>query len=90
MKPLVSFLIPAYNAEEWIAYALGSALTQTWLRKEIIVVDDRSRDRTARIVQRFASKGVALFSTGNRGQSAVLNHAFQLSQGDYIQWPGCG
>jgi glycosyltransferase involved in cell wall biosynthesis len=86
MKPLVSILIPAYNAEEWIAYTLRSALAQTWPRKEIIVVDDGSGDRTARIVRRFASKGVALFSTENRGQSAARNQAFQLSQGDYIQW----
>jgi glycosyltransferase involved in cell wall biosynthesis len=86
MKPLVSILIPAYNAEEWIAYTLRSALAQTWPRKEIIVVDDGSRDRTARIVRRFASKGVALISTENRGQSAARNQAFQLSQGDYIQW----
>jgi glycosyltransferase involved in cell wall biosynthesis len=35
MKPLVSILIPAYNAEEWIAYTLRSALAQTWPPKEI-------------------------------------------------------
>src|SRR5215469_16198822 len=86
MKPLVSILIPAYNAEEWIAYTLRSALAQTWPHREIIVVDDGSRDRTTRIVRRFASKGVALFSRENRGQSAARNQAFQFSQGDYIQW----
>ena len=43
MQPLVSDLIPAYNAEEWIAYSLRSAIAQTWQRKEIIVVDDGSR-----------------------------------------------
>jgi len=86
MKPrLVSILIPAYNAEEWIAYTVQSAVAQTWPRKEIIVVNDGSTDRTAEISRRFASKGVAVVSTENRGLSAAVNHAFQLSQGDYIQ-----
>lgn len=85
MKILVSILIPAYNAEEWIAYTLQSAIAQTWSRKEIIVVNDGSTDRTAEIARRFASKGVAVVSTGNRGLSAAVNHAYRLCQGDYIQ-----
>jgi glycosyltransferase involved in cell wall biosynthesis len=85
MKPLVSILITAYNAEQWLAYTLQSAIAQTWPRKEIIVVDDGSRDRTAEVAQRFSSKGVAVVSTENHGLSAAANHAIQLSQGDYIQ-----
>jgi glycosyltransferase involved in cell wall biosynthesis len=85
-KPLVSILIPAYNAEEWITYTLQSAIAQTWPRKEIIVVDDGSRDRTAEVARRFASKEVAVVSTPNQGAATARNHAMQLSQGDYIQW----
>ena len=51
MKPLVSIVMPAYNAEEWIAESLQSAVTQTWQRKEIIVVDDGSTDRTAEVAR---------------------------------------
>ena len=86
MKPLVSILIPAYNAEKWIAYTLESASAQTWPRKEIIVVDDGSRDRTAEVARRFASKEVSVVSIANQGAAAARNHALQLSQGDYIQW----
>jgi glycosyltransferase involved in cell wall biosynthesis len=86
MKPLVSILIAAYNAEEWIGYTLQSAVAQTWPRKEIIVVDDGSTDRTAEIARRFASKGVTVVSTENRGLSAGQNHAYRLSKGDYIQY----
>ena len=86
MKPLVSILIPALNAEQWIAYALQSAIAQTWQRKEIIVVDDGSRDRTAEVARRYASKEVAVVSTENQGAAAARNHALQLSQGDYIQY----
>ena len=67
MNPLVSILIPAYNAEETIAYTLQSAIAQTWQRKEIIVVDDGSKDRTSEMVRSFASKGVTVVSTENRG-----------------------
>jgi glycosyltransferase involved in cell wall biosynthesis len=42
--PLVSILIPAFNAERWIADTLRSAIGQTWPNKEIILVDDGSKD----------------------------------------------
>jgi len=84
VKPLVSILIPAYNAEQLIAESIQSALAQTWPRKEIIVVDDGSTDRTADIVRRFGSK-VKLISTDNQGQSAAVNSAYRASEGDYIQ-----
>jgi GT2 family glycosyltransferase len=86
MKPLVSILIPAHNAEAWIADTIRSAIAQTWQRKEIIVVDDGSQDRTAEAARRFASKEVAVVSTQNQGAAAARNHALQLSQGDYIQY----
>ncbi len=86
MKPLVSILIPAYNSEEWIGDTIRSAIAQTWERKEVIVVDDGSRDRTAEVARRFASKEVIVVSTENQGAAAARNHALQLSQGDYIQW----
>ena len=85
MKPLVSILIPAYNAENLIAYTIQSAIEQTWSRKEIIVVNDGSTDRTAEVAQRFASKEVKVVTTENRGLSGAVNHAYSLCQGDYIQ-----
>jgi|SRR5215472_15388855 len=85
-KPLVSILIPAYNAEKWIGYTLESAVGQTWPQKEVIVVDDGSTDQTGEIARQFASKQVQVVTTENRGAAAARNHAFKLSQGDYIQW----
>ena len=85
MKPLVSIVIPAYNAENTIAYTLKSAMDQTWQRKEIIVIDDGSTDRTVEIVRRFAFKEVSLVSTANQGLSGAINSALRLCQGDYIQ-----
>lgn len=86
MQPLVSILIPAYNCQEWLADTLTSAVAQTWPRKEIIVVDDGSKDHTAEVARRFASKEVTVVTIKNQGAAAARNHAFRLSQGDYIQW----
>lgn len=86
MKPLVSILIPAYNAESVIAQTIQSAIAQTWPRKEIIVVDDSSRDRTAEEAGRFASREVSVVTVENGGAAAARNHALKLSQGDYIQF----
>jgi PST family polysaccharide transporter len=84
--PLVSILIPAYNAEEWIGDAIRSAMAQTWERKEIIVVDDGSTDRTVEIARQFESGSFRVVRQGNQGASAARNKAFSLSRGDYIQW----
>jgi glycosyltransferase involved in cell wall biosynthesis len=86
MKPLVSILIPAYNAEKLIAETLQSAVAQTWQRKEIIVANDGSTDRTAEVAREFAHKGVTVVSRENGGQSAAQNTALRHCNGDYIQW----
>src|SRR5260370_15243171 len=86
MKPIVPILIPAYNAEAWIADTIESAIGQTWPRKEIIVVDAGQTDQTLAIARRFASKDVAVVTHENQGAASTRNHALSLSQGDYIQW----
>ena len=86
MRPLVSILIPAYNSQEWLGDTLRSAIAQTWPRKEIIVIDDGSKDQTAELARKFSSKEVAVVTTKNQGAAAARNHALSLSQGDYIQW----
>jgi glycosyltransferase involved in cell wall biosynthesis len=86
MGPLVSILIPAYNAERWLADTIRSALAQTWPYKEIIVVDDGSRDETLSVARQFTSSDVSVVTQANLGASAARNHALSLSHGDYIQW----
>lgn len=85
-EPLVSILIPAYNAEEWIEDTLCSAIAQTWKNKEIIVVDDGSRDRTFEIASRYQSESVTVLKQANQGAAAARNTALRHSKGDYIQW----
>lgn len=86
IEPLASILFPAFNSREWLADTMPSAIGQTWERKEIIIVDDGSRDQTLAIANRFASKGVVVVTQDNQGTSAARNKALSLSHGNYTQW----
>ena len=55
-NPLVSIIMPAYNASAYIAEAIQSVLDQAWTNWELIIVDDGSTDDTLQIAQRFATK----------------------------------
>jgi glycosyltransferase involved in cell wall biosynthesis len=83
---LVSILIPAYNKEAWIEDTIKSALVQTWQNKELIIVDDGSRDRTLEVIRRFESAQVKVVAQENQGACAARNKAYSLAQGSYIQW----
>lgn len=86
MNPLVSILIPAYNAAPWLADAVRSAQVQTWPRKEIIIVDDGSRDETLAVARTFAGAEVKVLTHKNQGASRTRSRALAEAQGDYIQW----
>ena len=84
--PLVSVVIPAYNAEKFITATLESVLSQTYQKIEVVIVDDGSRDKTVEIVREFAAKDkrIILFQQSNSGVAAARNLAIQKSKGEYI------
>ncbi|GAX42585.1 family 2 glycosyl transferase [Tolypothrix sp. NIES-4075] len=84
--PLVSVIIPAYNAEIFLSRTLKSVLSQTYKNIEVLVVDDGSLDRTAEIVETFAQKDsrVILLKQQNAGVAAARNLAIEKSRGEYI------
>lgn len=84
--PLVSILIPCYNAAPWLAQTLESALAQTYPYTEIIVVDDGSTDSSPAIARSFAPRGVRLIEQRNSGASSARNHALRESRGEWIQF----
>jgi glycosyltransferase involved in cell wall biosynthesis len=86
MTPLVSVLIPAYNAERFLAETLRSVLSQTWPAKEIIVVDDGSKDGTLSVAKSFEAANVKVISQQNCGQSASENIAVQACSGDLLEF----
>jgi glycosyltransferase involved in cell wall biosynthesis len=84
--PLVSILVPCYNAAPWLAQTLESALAQTWRNVEIIVVNDGSTDDSLRLARTFETQGVQVIDQLNRGQCAAANHALRLARGDYVKF----
>ena len=85
MEPIVSIIIPCYNAEKWVAEAVQSALDQTWAKKEVIVIDDGSTDRSLDVIKTFAGK--IRWETGpNRGGNIARNRGLDLARGDWLQY----
>ena len=85
MSPLVSILIPCFNAEHWIAQAIESALAQTWPTKEVIVIDDGSTDGSLDIIKRFDGR-IRWETSPNRGSNAARNRLLALAHGDWLQY----
>jgi len=82
-NPLVSLVIPAYQAERFLGEALESARAQTYRPLEVLVVDDGSTDGTAAVAARFPE--VACFRLGtNRGLPAARNAGIEQTHGRLI------
>tara|TARA_R110001583_G_scaffold192819_1_gene359887 strand:+ start:3881 stop:4795 length:915 start_codon:yes stop_codon:yes gene_type:complete len=83
-KPVISVVIPVYNAERYILEALRSVCDQTYQNLEIIVLDDGSTDRSKELIKSVEDERIRLVSRENRGLIATLNEGISLSSGDYI------
>lgn len=82
--PLVSVVIPAYNAEGFINETLESILNQTWPRLEIIVVDDGSTDNTAEIVRSHGHRVYYVYQQNSGSCAVPRNVGMSRSLGEYI------
>lgn len=87
-KPLVSIIMPAYNAEQTILRALGSLTSQTFKDEiEVIVINDGSRDGTAEVVNNFYNENSLnwkLISQVNSGEAQARNTGLNICTGKYI------
>jgi glycosyltransferase involved in cell wall biosynthesis len=83
---LVSIIVPCYNAEPWLAATLDSALAQTWPEREIILVDDGSRDRSLAVGREYEARGVRVVAQPNQGASAARNAGLRAARGAFIQF----
>ena len=81
---LVSIIMPAYNAETFIARAIESAISQTYRDWEMIVVDDGSTDFTAEILARYPHPRTKVFHQPNGGEACARNAALDHVQGEYL------
>ncbi len=88
MNILLSFIIPAYNAEPYLKECLDSIvrLDMRGRRHEIIVVNDGSTDGTADILREYVQEHteVQVITQENRGLSAARNAGMQVAEGEYI------
>lgn len=85
-RPLVSVVIAAWNAEDTILRTVRSVLEQDCPRRQVVVVDDGSTDRTAETVERLANPDVLLLRQENAGAAAARNRGWRASSGDYIHF----
>ena len=86
MKPLVSVIVPLYNAAAYIVETLDSILASSYRPLEVIVVNDGSTDNSLAVALAYAAthQGIQVISQKNAGVSATRNHAIQGAKGEYI------
>lgn len=90
MVPLVSYIVPAYNHEQYVQCCLDSILADTYPNKEIIIIDDGSTDNTAEVIGRWVSVNsdkikVIYKSRPNKGLTATINELTQLASGEFLR-----
>ncbi len=82
-RPLVSVVMPAYNASAYIQQAIDSVLAQDYPAVELIVVDDGSNDDTVARVQAYGDR-VKLLTQANQGSAVARNQGLEAARGEYI------
>jgi glycosyltransferase involved in cell wall biosynthesis len=85
-RPLISVIVPAFNAEPFLAETLASVQRQTYREFEVIVVDDGSTDRTSEIARGFVEKDARfiLLRQKNAGTATACNVALKQARGEWI------
>lgn len=85
--PLVSIIMPAYNAEKYISHSIDSVIKQTYRNWELIIIDDCSKDTTSKICKKYAerdSRIKVISLTKNGGIANARNRGITESNGEYI------
>lgn len=86
-RPLVSVIMPAYNAEKWIGEAVESVRGQSCRDWELLILDDASTDGTEMLARRYAAEDPRIrYERGreNRGVAAVRNRGLELARGSWV------
>ena len=87
-KPLVSIILPVYNAQNHIARCLESICAQSWQNIEVIVLNDGSKDQSLPVCEAFRAKDerIVLVDKANSGVSDTRNLGLKLASGKYVQF----
>jgi hypothetical protein len=81
---LISVIMPAYNAEQFIDLAVESVLGQRYQKWELLIVNDGSSDRTGQVVAKYADPRIRVFHQQNRGEAAARNAALEQMRGELV------
>lgn len=86
MKPTVSVIIPAYNAEKYIDKCIQSVLGQSYKKLQIIVINDGSSDSTGEIIKKYlvGNDCIIFIDKKNAGVANARNDGIQAATGDYL------
>ncbi len=86
MNPLVSIIVPIYNADKYLTRCLNSIVNQTYANLEIILINDGSTDTSPNICNKYAQKDnrIVLINKTNEGVSVARNAGIQKSNGEYV------
>lgn len=86
MSAIVSIVMPAYNAFQYLHEAIESVLAQTFNDFELLIIDDGSTDSTAEVAHHYSQRDsrVKLFSQANQGVSVARNTGIKMAQGEFI------
>ena len=87
-KPLISIIIPVYNAEKYLKKCLDSVINQTYKNLEIILVDDGSTDKSPEICDKYAEKDsrIIVLHKENGGVSSSRNAGLDIFKGEYLSF----
>ena len=86
MEPLVSVCIPAYNNAAYISETIESVLKQTYRNLELVICDDRSKDRTVEVIEKFEDDRIKLYKNEkNLGMAGNWNHCLKKCSGEFIK-----
>jgi glycosyltransferase involved in cell wall biosynthesis len=80
----VSIMMPAYNAEKYIAQAIDSVLAQSFQNWELLIVNDGSTDRTPEIIAGYHDPRIKTFHQANGGEASARNTALKHVHGEYL------
>lgn len=85
-KPLISVVMPVYNAEKYLDEAIRSILDQTYNNFEFIIINDGSNDKSLKIIKKYKNQDerIVLISRENKGLIASLNEGIEHAKGKYI------
>ncbi len=84
MSATVSVVMPVYNVEKFVSYAINSVLNQTFPDLELIIVDDGGDDGSMDIVRSFSDPRIRIVSQSNRGLAGARNSGIALAVGEFV------